>query len=235
MQNKCAKPLAQGLAFLNWNGYIRAQLRNKLMFYEKKIVVEHDPYLPLSRLEDKLLTASPFILVNWSMCWLDCSITQTSCFMGAVFQCNLPNVLILITVLTDSFLPPQWLVSVPAPKSSYEVVKESATDVQVLPNHSTPQKTDSYYNPKMKLNRWESRKWEDAPEGWGICSGKYVFWKATLRNFCSEGRRKEFLIRKLFLTSNIYTQEHYMWNTVISEAIKYFSVISRFYLKNMLL
>ncbi|XP_059334040.1 TRMT1-like protein isoform X1 [Ammospiza nelsoni] len=40
-----------------------------------------------------------------------------------------------------------------APKSSYNVVKESATDVQVLPNHSTPQKTDSYFNPKMKLNR----------------------------------------------------------------------------------
>ncbi|NWY70265.1 TRM1L protein, partial [Erithacus rubecula] len=40
-----------------------------------------------------------------------------------------------------------------ASKSSYEVVKESATDVQVLPNHSTPQKTDSYFNPKMKLNR----------------------------------------------------------------------------------
>ncbi|NXF11902.1 TRM1L protein, partial [Smithornis capensis] len=33
------------------------------------------------------------------------------------------------------------------------VVKESATDVQVLPNHSTPHKTDSYFNPKMKLNR----------------------------------------------------------------------------------
>ncbi|NXB40272.1 TRM1L protein, partial [Eulacestoma nigropectus] len=44
-------------------------------------------------------------------------------------------------------------ITVRAPKSSYEVVKESATDVQVLPNHSTPQKTDSYFNPKMKLNR----------------------------------------------------------------------------------
>ncbi|XP_059710527.1 TRMT1-like protein [Haemorhous mexicanus] len=44
-------------------------------------------------------------------------------------------------------------ITVGAPKSSYEVVKESATDVQVLPNHSTPQKTDSYFNPKMKLNR----------------------------------------------------------------------------------
>ncbi|XP_014742223.1 PREDICTED: TRMT1-like protein isoform X1 [Sturnus vulgaris] len=43
-------------------------------------------------------------------------------------------------------------ITVRAPKS-YEVVKESATDVQVLPNHSTPQKTDSYFNPKMKLNR----------------------------------------------------------------------------------
>ncbi|NWU28421.1 TRM1L protein, partial [Dyaphorophyia castanea] len=43
-------------------------------------------------------------------------------------------------------------ITVRAPKS-YEVVKESATDVQVLPNHCTPQKTDSYFNPKMKLNR----------------------------------------------------------------------------------
>ncbi|NXB51014.1 TRM1L protein, partial [Leucopsar rothschildi] len=43
-------------------------------------------------------------------------------------------------------------ITVRAPKS-YEVVKESATDVQVLPNHFTPQKTDSYFNPKMKLNR----------------------------------------------------------------------------------
>ncbi|XP_074952873.1 tRNA (guanine(27)-N(2))-dimethyltransferase isoform X1 [Phalacrocorax aristotelis] len=43
-------------------------------------------------------------------------------------------------------------ITVPAPKS-HEVLKESATDVQVLPNYSTPQKTDSYFNPKMKLNR----------------------------------------------------------------------------------
>lgn len=75
--------------------------------------------------------------------------------------------LILISVLTNSFLLPQLRVSVRAPKSSYSVVKESATDVQVLPNHSTPQKTDSYFNPKMKLNRWESREWEDASEGVG--------------------------------------------------------------------
>ncbi|XP_071666673.1 TRMT1-like protein isoform X2 [Patagioenas fasciata] len=43
-------------------------------------------------------------------------------------------------------------ITVAAPKSS-EVLKELATDVQVLPNYSTPQKTDSYFNPKMKLNR----------------------------------------------------------------------------------
>ncbi|NXL56478.1 TRM1L protein, partial [Chordeiles acutipennis] len=43
-------------------------------------------------------------------------------------------------------------ITVPAPKLR-EVLKESATDVQVLPNYSTPQKTDSYFNPKMKLNR----------------------------------------------------------------------------------
>ncbi|NWS94413.1 TRM1L protein, partial [Mionectes macconnelli] len=42
-------------------------------------------------------------------------------------------------------------ITVRAPTN--EVIKESATDVQVLPNHSTPQKTDSYFNPKMKLNR----------------------------------------------------------------------------------
>ncbi|NWS13043.1 TRM1L protein, partial [Pachyramphus minor] len=42
-------------------------------------------------------------------------------------------------------------ITVRAPTN--EVIKESATEVQVLPNHSTPQKTDSYFNPKMKLNR----------------------------------------------------------------------------------
>ncbi|XP_010153476.1 PREDICTED: TRMT1-like protein [Eurypyga helias] len=42
--------------------------------------------------------------------------------------------------------------AVPA-RNSREVLRESATDVQVLPNYSTPLKTDSYFNPKMKLNR----------------------------------------------------------------------------------
>ncbi|XP_074763156.1 tRNA (guanine(27)-N(2))-dimethyltransferase isoform X2 [Athene noctua] len=44
-------------------------------------------------------------------------------------------------------------IIVPAPMSSHEVLKESATEVRVLPNYSTPQKSDSYFNPKMKLNR----------------------------------------------------------------------------------
>ncbi|XP_009876911.1 PREDICTED: TRMT1-like protein, partial [Apaloderma vittatum] len=44
-------------------------------------------------------------------------------------------------------------ITAPISKSSLEVLKESATDVRVLPNYSTPQKTDSYFNPKMKLNR----------------------------------------------------------------------------------
>ncbi|XP_054835654.1 TRMT1-like protein isoform X2 [Eublepharis macularius] len=40
-----------------------------------------------------------------------------------------------------------------APKSAHEVLKEADTDIQVLPNYSSPLKTDSYFNPKMKLNR----------------------------------------------------------------------------------
>ncbi|XP_048212733.1 TRMT1-like protein isoform X3 [Perognathus longimembris pacificus] len=38
-------------------------------------------------------------------------------------------------------------------KPSSEILKEADTDVQVCPNYSIPQKTDSYFNPKMKLNR----------------------------------------------------------------------------------
>ncbi|XP_021572257.1 TRMT1-like protein isoform X2 [Carlito syrichta] len=38
-------------------------------------------------------------------------------------------------------------------KPSKEILKETDTDVQVCPNYSVPQKTDSYFNPKMKLNR----------------------------------------------------------------------------------
>uniref|UniRef100_A0A8C2Y4P3 tRNA (guanine(27)-N(2))-dimethyltransferase n=1 Tax=Capra hircus TaxID=9925 RepID=A0A8C2Y4P3_CAPHI len=50
-----------------------------------------------------------------------------------------------------------WKVSVEfeasAAKPPKEILKEADTDVQVCPNYSVPQKTDSYFNPKMKLNR----------------------------------------------------------------------------------
>ncbi|KAM4721565.1 TRMT1-like protein [Rhinophrynus dorsalis] len=36
---------------------------------------------------------------------------------------------------------------------SQEILKEANTDVQVLPNFKTPQKTDTFFNPKMKNNR----------------------------------------------------------------------------------
>uniref|UniRef100_A0A4W3KDG9 tRNA (guanine(27)-N(2))-dimethyltransferase n=1 Tax=Callorhinchus milii TaxID=7868 RepID=A0A4W3KDG9_CALMI len=38
-------------------------------------------------------------------------------------------------------------------QSSTEVMKEVDTDVHVFPNYTTPQKTDSFFNPKMKSNR----------------------------------------------------------------------------------
>ncbi|XP_006250055.1 TRMT1-like protein isoform X2 [Rattus norvegicus] len=44
-------------------------------------------------------------------------------------------------------------ISASTAKSSNEVLKETDTDIQVFPNYSIPQKTDSYFNPKMKLNR----------------------------------------------------------------------------------
>ncbi|KAL2089469.1 hypothetical protein ACEWY4_014157 [Coilia grayii] len=36
---------------------------------------------------------------------------------------------------------------------AYEIMKELGTNVQLLPNHSTPQKSDTYFNRKMKTNR----------------------------------------------------------------------------------
>lgn len=34
-----------------------------------------------------------------------------------------------------------------------EIMKELGTNVQLLPNYSTPQKSDTYFNRKMKTNR----------------------------------------------------------------------------------
>ncbi|XP_074492442.1 TRMT1-like protein [Sebastes fasciatus] len=42
----------------------------------------------------------------------------------------------------------------PAPSGqAYEIMKELGTNVQLLPNHATPQKSDTYFNRKMKTNR----------------------------------------------------------------------------------
>ncbi|NXX39010.1 TRM1L protein, partial [Tricholaema leucomelas] len=86
---------------------------------------------------------------------------QTSSKMGAHYHCIICSA--TITRRTDMIShinrhvnkgeTESRFITVPAPKNSHQVLKESATDVRVLPNHSTPQKTDSYFNPKMKLNR----------------------------------------------------------------------------------
>ncbi|XP_049632441.1 TRMT1-like protein [Suncus etruscus] len=44
-------------------------------------------------------------------------------------------------------------IAASAANPTNEILKEADTDVQVCPNYSIPQKTDSYFNPKMKLNR----------------------------------------------------------------------------------
>ncbi|XP_013856532.1 TRMT1-like protein, partial [Austrofundulus limnaeus] len=36
---------------------------------------------------------------------------------------------------------------------AYEIMKELGTNVQLLPNYTTPQKSDTYFNRKMKTNR----------------------------------------------------------------------------------
>nr|XP_023660311.1 TRMT1-like protein isoform X2 [Paramormyrops kingsleyae] len=36
---------------------------------------------------------------------------------------------------------------------TYEIMKELGTNVQLLPNYTTPQKSDTYFNRKMKMNR----------------------------------------------------------------------------------
>uniref|UniRef100_A0A7M4FZJ1 tRNA (guanine(27)-N(2))-dimethyltransferase n=1 Tax=Crocodylus porosus TaxID=8502 RepID=A0A7M4FZJ1_CROPO len=86
---------------------------------------------------------------------------QTSMKMGAHYHCIICSA--TITRRTDMIghikrhvnkgETESRYIAAPAPKSSLEVLKEADTDVQVLPNYSTPQKTDSYFNPKMKLNR----------------------------------------------------------------------------------
>ncbi|XP_051854740.1 TRMT1-like protein isoform X2 [Antechinus flavipes] len=86
---------------------------------------------------------------------------QTSSKMGAHYHCIICSA--TITRRTDMIghikrhvnkgETESRYIAASAAKLSREVLKEADTDIQVLPNYSTPQKTDSYFNPKMKLNR----------------------------------------------------------------------------------
>uniref|UniRef100_A0A4X2KXK1 tRNA (guanine(26)-N(2))-dimethyltransferase n=1 Tax=Vombatus ursinus TaxID=29139 RepID=A0A4X2KXK1_VOMUR len=86
---------------------------------------------------------------------------QTSSKMGAHYHCIICSA--TITRRTDMIghikrhvnkgETESRYIAASAAKPPREVLKEADTDIQVLPNYSTPQKTDSYFNPKMKLNR----------------------------------------------------------------------------------
>ncbi|CAL8306660.1 unnamed protein product [Lota lota] len=57
---------------------------------------------------------------------------------------------------TEASYSGNWetLCDEPAPSGqAYEIMKELGTNVQLLPNHTTPQKSDTYFNRKMKSNR----------------------------------------------------------------------------------
>uniref|UniRef100_A0A8C9LGG0 tRNA (guanine(26)-N(2))-dimethyltransferase n=1 Tax=Piliocolobus tephrosceles TaxID=591936 RepID=A0A8C9LGG0_9PRIM len=86
---------------------------------------------------------------------------QISSKMGAHYHCIICSA--TITRRTDMLGHVRRHMNKGETKSSYiaastakppkEILKEADTDVQVCPNYSIPQKTDSYFNPKMKLNR----------------------------------------------------------------------------------
>ncbi|KAM6186229.1 TRMT1-like protein [Rhynchocyon petersi] len=80
----------------------------------------------------------------------------------------------------------------PAIKPPNEILKEADTDVQVCPNYSIPQKTDSFFNPKMKLNRQlifctlaaltEERKPLECLDAFGATGIMGLQWAKHLRN-----------------------------------------------------
>ncbi|XP_063644957.1 TRMT1-like protein isoform X2 [Pan troglodytes] len=86
---------------------------------------------------------------------------QITSKMGAHYHCIICSA--TITRRTDMLGHVRRHMNKGETKSSYiaastakppkEILKEADTDVQVCPNYSIPQKTDSYFNPKMKLNR----------------------------------------------------------------------------------
>ncbi|KAM6963388.1 TRMT1-like protein [Aplochiton taeniatus] len=81
----------------------------------------------------------------------------------------------------------------PAPSGqAYEIMKELGTNVQLLPNHTTPQKTDTYFNRKMKTNRQlvfcslavlaEERNPLDCLDAFGATGIMGLQWAKHLRN-----------------------------------------------------
>ncbi|KAM5202933.1 TRMT1-like protein isoform 3-T3 [Hipposideros larvatus] len=86
---------------------------------------------------------------------------QISSKMGAHYHCIICSA--TITRRTDMLGHVRRHVNKGETKSRYiaasaakppnEILKEADTDVQVCPNYFVPQKTDSYFNPKMKFNR----------------------------------------------------------------------------------
>uniref|UniRef100_A0A3P9N3J9 tRNA methyltransferase 1 like n=1 Tax=Poecilia reticulata TaxID=8081 RepID=A0A3P9N3J9_POERE len=77
----------------------------------------------------------------------------------AHFHCVVCSVTIarktdMISHLKRHFNKGETEASYPAPSGqAYEILKELGTNVQLLPNHSTPMKSDTYFNRKMKTNR----------------------------------------------------------------------------------
>ncbi|KAJ7986249.1 hypothetical protein DPEC_G00337990 [Dallia pectoralis] len=81
----------------------------------------------------------------------------------------------------------------PAPSGlAFEIMKELGTNVQLMPNHSTPQKTDTYFNRKMKTNRQlvfcslavlaEERNPLDCLDAFGATGIMGLQWVKHLRN-----------------------------------------------------
>ncbi|XP_024134705.1 TRMT1-like protein [Oryzias melastigma] len=75
---------------------------------------------------------------------------------------------------------------------AYEIMKELGTNVQLLPNHTTPQKSDTYFNRKMKTNRQlvfcslavlaEERNPVDCLDAFGATGIMGLQWAKHLRN-----------------------------------------------------
>ncbi|KAM8816401.1 TRMT1-like protein isoform 4-T4 [Rhynchonycteris naso] len=145
-ENKQACPLCPKERFRSCNSH---KLRRHLQNLHWKVSVEFEGY-------------------RMCICHLSCRPVkpniigeQISSKMGAHYHCIICSA--TIARRTDMLGHVRRHVNKGETKSKYiaasaakppnEILKEADTDVQVCPNYSVPQKTDSYFNPKMKLNR----------------------------------------------------------------------------------